>query len=580
MQIPRKINFSIFSKEAKAIGVPYIILFIFFYYYLLLFLLAAKIFDQNLLISIFGSSFVLISLFFILQSLQHFRIISTERDLFKNLLENAPDATIIIDEAGSIQMVNAQTQYLFGYEKEELLGKEIEILLPEQFRSKHVGQRESFLKNPTFRGMGKGLDLFGRRKEGSKFDAEISLSPIKTKKGLFVSASVRDISERKNIKRALLQSEEKWKTLFSLLPVGISILNKDGKIVEINQALEKILSISKEGLLSGEYKTRKYFHENGTEVLPGEFPSVVAIKEKKEVHSNLIQVKKEDDSIIWTEVSASPLPFEDPACVVVTRDVTHIREYEDELIELNNSISETTLKLELTNKELIQFAHVVSHDLQEPLRMVTSFLTLLKDHLGDKFDETADEYMYFAVDGAMRMKNLILDLLEYARTGNQVYKFEKIKLNNLMEELLHLNSTVIKEKNAKVIWSDLPEIEANEAAMLQLFSNLVTNGIKYQRIDTLPEIKIQCEDKPDCWLFSISDNGIGIEEKYLEKIFAVFQRLHSNEEYPGTGIGLAICKKIVDKHLGGIWTESDYGKGSTFYFTIKKNLQSLPKETK
>jgi signal transduction histidine kinase len=243
---------------------------------------------------------------------------------------------------------------------------------------------------------------------------------------------------------------------------------------------------------------------------------------------------------------------------------------QDEIGQIAIAINRMTEQLINSNRELSQFAYIASHDLQEPLRMVSSFLTRLEQQYNDQLDDKGRQYIHFATDGAKRMRTMILDLLQYSSVGNTQYEFELMDMNALMKEFVRLNHASIDEKNASVTWGDLPVIKAARAPLLQVFQNLIANGIKYQKPGSRPEIDIQASETDTHWQFSVSDNGIGVEPQFFEKIFVVFQRLHNKNEYSGTGIGLAICKKIIESHQGQIWIESTVGEGSTFYFTIHK----------
>lgn len=227
-------------------------------------------------------------------------------------------------------------------------------------------------------------------------------------------------------------------------------------------------------------------------------------------------------------------------------------------------------ELEKSNEELQQFAYVASHDLQEPLRMVGSYLGLLEKRYQEKLDSDAKEFIAFAVDGAKRMQILINDLLAYSRVSTKGKSFEKLNFRNLIDEVLKNLEIAIKERDAEILIENLPEeITADLTQISQLIQNLVSNALKYCENEK-PRIKIKAEDKGTKWQISIKDNGIGIEPEYFDRIFVIFQRLQTREKYKGTGIGLAICKKIVTRHEGEIWVESEQGKGSTFYFTISK----------
>ncbi len=242
-------------------------------------------------------------------------------------------------------------------------------------------------------------------------------------------------------------------------------------------------------------------------------------------------------------------------------------------VELEQTVEERTKDLARSNQELEQFAYVASHDLQEPLRMIASFNQLLAEEYKDKLDAEANSYINFAVDGAKRMQNLISDLLEYSRVGRLDQGIKPIDCNEIFNHAITNLRGAIQESSATVVKEDpLPTINGNELRITQLFQNLIGNAIKY-RGEVPPKIHIKAETQGDNWLFSIKDNGIGIDPKHAERIFQIFQRLHARDKYSGTGIGLALCKKIVENHQGKIWVESEEGKGATFYFSIPKSLQ-------
>jgi len=236
-------------------------------------------------------------------------------------------------------------------------------------------------------------------------------------------------------------------------------------------------------------------------------------------------------------------------------------------------IKATLMELERSNKELEQFAYVASHDLQEPLRMVSSYTQLLAQRYENQLDDKAQKFMGYAVDGAVRMQRLINDLLAYSRVSTQGKTLGTIDSHAALGEALRNLATAIEETRAIVINDDLPTIRADATQLSQLFQNLIGNAIKFRGAD-LPRISISACDLGREWRFSVQDNGIGIETQYAEKVFAIFQRLHTRAEYPGTGIGLAICKRIVERHGGRIWFESEPGFGSTFFFTMPKRKET------
>ena len=253
------------------------------------------------------------------------------------------------------------------------------------------------------------------------------------------------------------------------------------------------------------------------------------------------------------------------------QDISERKLYEDSLKKLNKKLKNKAKQLEISNSELEQFAYVTSHDLQEPLRMITSFLSLLESKYKDSIDEKGRKYIHYAVDGAKRMREIILELLDYSRVGSSSEKLESIDLNSLLKEVLLLHKKQISETKAIITIEDMPQIVSFKTPLRQVFLNLISNALKYQNSDIAPKISITCEEEKLFWKFNVKDNGIGIAPEYFERIFIIFQRLHNQNEFGGVGMGLAITKKIVNNLGGKIWVNSGEGEGSEFVFTIKKN---------
>ncbi|NUY81138.1 hypothetical protein HUK80_09555 [Flavobacterium sp. MAH-1] len=246
------------------------------------------------------------------------------------------------------------------------------------------------------------------------------------------------------------------------------------------------------------------------------------------------------------------------------------RHYLNRLRDMNRELEQRNDALAASNIELEQFAYIASHDLQEPLRMVTGFLTQIEKKYEENLDEKGREYIHYAVDGAIRMRQTILDLLEYSRVGRKDFKQESINISEIVDEIISLNKPLFAENNSIIEKHELPVIIGGKTLIRQVFQNIMTNAVKYRKADIQPVIVIISEESPTHWQFSVSDNGIGMRQEHLERIFILFQRLHSREQYSGTGIGLSVCKKIVENHGGRIWATSEPGVGSTFNFSIKK----------
>ncbi len=253
------------------------------------------------------------------------------------------------------------------------------------------------------------------------------------------------------------------------------------------------------------------------------------------------------------------------------KDITYRKENAQSLQKLNEELDKYAHTLAASNAELEQFAYVASHDLQEPLRMVSSFMTMLEKNYHDKLDDRGKQYIHFAVDGATRMKQIIQDLLEYSRVGRFSKSKEEVNLKEIVAEVMVLNGSLISEKQAKVEIGPLPVIRSHRTPLRQVFQNLIGNSLKYTRQNIEPKIKVACLELETEYQFEVSDNGVGIAPEHFQKIFVIFQRLHTRNEYEGTGLGLSVCKRIVVSLGGKIWVEAEEGKGSSFYFTIPKH---------
>ncbi|MDP4191977.1 MAG: ATP-binding protein [Bacteroidota bacterium] len=286
---------------------------------------------------------------------------------------------------------------------------------------------------------------------------------------------------------------------------------------------------------------------------------------KGNVWRGQIRNKAKDGTLYWVDTTIVPLKDRagKPTKYLAIRfDISEQKKTEEIL-------NQTLTKLENSNKELEQFAYIASHDLREPLRMVTSYAQLIARRYREKLDDEAEVFIKYLVDGTNRMQMLIDGLLLYSRTTSKKNTLKQTDLNVVLQEVLDDLKISIEEKHAEIKQGALPNILADPIQIRQLFQNLISNAIKYNKSQT-PIVEISSQESLTDWCFSVKDNGIGIEQDQFDRIFKIFQRLHRQEEFPGTGIGLAVCKKIIERHEGRIWIESYPGKGSVFYFTIPK----------
>ena len=385
----------------------------------------------------------------------------------------------------------------------------------------------------------------------------------------------RDITQMKEVEAALEASEERGRKSEEMLnfainqmPVPVIIAEApDVKISYMNSAAYRMLTKPVEDAATIALQDHREFwptfYPDGTPYEVADLPLTQAIAGGKITRGREILIRGEKD--IWVKASSAPLKDEEGkviAGIVVFPDITGLKDVE---LKLTQAVE----KLERSNHELEQFAYAISHDLQEPLRKVKNFTDLFSKRFSSRIDEKADTYISYITDGASRMHRMIEDLLAYSRVNSREINPERLDMNRVVAEVLELLSLRMEESNAQIEVENLPVCLADKPQMVRLIQNLIENAIKF-RGDQVPMLHISATDRKDHFLFRIKDNGIGIDPKFSDRIFLVFQRLHTREEYPGTGIGLALCRKIMDRHQGTIWFEPAPEGGSEFLFTLPK----------
>jgi signal transduction histidine kinase len=385
----------------------------------------------------------------------------------------------------------------------------------------------------------------------------------------------RDETERKQMEEALRESEQWLKTVLEGSPIPIFVISRDHRVQYWNKALEEMSGTRAQNVLGTKEPWKAVYHEERptlADLLVDErFSELPKWYSDKFHESPLIKEAYEaidffpnlGDTGKWLRSTASILrnsTGQIVGAIETLEDITDRKNAED-------SLHEHAEALERSNQELEKFAYVASHDLQEPLRMVSSYMQLLSRRYTGKIDADADEFISFAVDGAKRMQILINDLLAYSRIGTRGHEFKPVPCEEILDLALANLLTVIEETGAVVTHDTLPTVLADKTQLVQLFQNLIGNAIKF-RSDQQPHIHVSAENKENKWILSVKDNGIGIDPRYGDRIFEVFQRLHGRGHYSGTGIGLAICKKIVERHGGWIRLQSEEGEGATFYFSL------------
>ena len=481
---------------------------------------------------------------------------------YRGLLEAAPDAMVVVNQSGEIVLLNVQAEKQFGYRRDELVGQKVKNIIPKGFAERLIADGTRSAAEALAQQIGTGIELSGRRKDGSEFPIEIMLSPLESAEGILVTAAIRNISIRKDAEKHLAQMEGRYRGLLEAAPDAMVVVNPSGEIVLLNVQAEKQFGYRRDELVG--QKVKNIIPKGFAERLIADGTRSAAEALAQQIGTGIeLSGRRKDGSEFPIEIMLSPLESADGA-IVVTAAIRNITVRKKADLQLALKVEE----LNRSNEELQRFGYVASHDLQEPLRMVASYTQLLASRYKGKLDTDADEFIDFAVDGCNRMQGLIQDLLAYSRSGTAGKVLHKRSSEDVLNNALRNLSGTIEESGAVVTHDALPFITTDDTQLAQVFQNLVGNAIKYHGTE-VPAVHISATRKNlEEWTFSVRDNGLGIEPQYFERIFILFQRLHGRTEFKGTGIGLAICKKIVEGLGGRIWVESQLGKGSTFYFAL------------
>lgn len=476
---------------------------------------------------------------------------------YRLLAENVSDVIWVTDMNLRPTYLSPSHTRLTGYSVEEAMGRGIEESLPP---ASFKAAAEAFAKAVVSQEKGAGnavlglppLELEMKRKDGSTVWVASTMNFIRDSDGrpIEMLGVLRDITDRK-------RAEELFRALSESSPVAIYVVS-DGTFQFVNPQFQRYVGYTEAELLGMDPlemvfpEDRSRVRQNAVQMLRGERAA--------EYEYRIITRSGQTMWVMETVISIQYLGRR--AALGNLMDISERKESEEKL-------KETLAELERSNKELEQFAYVTSHDLQEPLRMVASYVQLLSQRYKGKLDTDADDFINFAVDGANRMQRMIQDLLAYSRLSTRGKSLELTDCEAVLNQVIDNLKLAIEESSTVITHDALPVVPADDSQLSQLLQNLIGNAIKF-RSEVPPGIHVSAVERGSDWLFSVRDNGIGIDPRYHERIFVLFQRLHRRDQYPGTGIGLAICRRIVERHGGKIWIDSELGKGSTFYFTIPK----------
>lgn len=468
------------------------------------------------------------------------------------VVESASDAIVGKDLNGIITIWNQSAAELFGYTRDEMVGHSILELIPED----RVEEERSILERVRQGISVNNLETTRIRKDGRAIRVTITVSPIQDESGQIIGAAktVRGMSDREWEARRFL-------SVTDAVGVAIIILDVGGRICMANVEAESLFGYRREELIGG---TVEKLVPEALRPRHGEWRKDFSEKAvtRRMGPARDVQALKADGTEFPVEVGLSTMETNEGVFIVASVvDITQRK-----LAEMKLQCEREAL--ERSNRDLEQFAFAASHDLQEPLRAVAGFVQLLQRRYGGQLDARADEFIEHAVDGCKRMQSLIDDLFVYARIGIGGHEMKTVDMQEVVTEA-RLNLLMkIRESGCELIGGTHALVRGEFNHLLRLFENLVANCIKFRRPGEPLRVAIEAKRQANFWEFTVADNGIGIAPEHFERIFQVFQRLHTRTKYPGTGIGLAICKRIVELHGGEIWLESEQGKGATFHFTL------------
>jgi PAS domain S-box-containing protein len=504
----------------------------------------------------------------------YFRNIEERRKAAESLRKASEEKTMILESIGDaffsvnrdfvVTYWNKKAEELLYINREDIIGKNFWKVIP------YAKKLPSFTL--FYKALETGETMAFEDIYRDKF-LEVTAYPSETGLTIFL----RDVSERKRSEQEILAANERFEKVSEATNDAIWDWDIEKKTFFRGKGIENFFGDQvKRQIAEKEFWTDNFDPENLSDLQKSIKDAISNPKQSRwEMEYRINKENGEIVHVVDRGVIIRNMAGKAVRMVGAMTDISERKHHEDKLKELNLTLKNYARELEITNEQLEQFAFIASHDLQEPLRMISSFLEQLRKKYGNLLDEKGLQYIHFATDGAKRMKQIILDLLEYSRAGKTENDIEKVDLNKLLNEYKLLRRRVILEKSASLIFDQLPNIPALKAPLTQTLHCLLDNAVKYSKDWVPPQIQIKAENLGNEWCISVEDNGIGIDSRFFEKIFIIFQRLHNRSKYSGTGIGLAIAKKHVESWGGRIWMSSELDEGSIFYFTIPNTVSIL-----
>jgi len=486
------------------------------------------------------------------------------------LLEDVPDAIVIVGKDGRIRFANRQTLAMFGYGLEELIGQMLELLVPERFRTAHPGKRSAYFGNPHRRPMGGDLDLFARRRDGTEFPVEIALSPMSGAEGMLVTAAIRDVTERKRAEAVIRASEARYHSMLDNMLEAVQILSLDWRYLYLNDAAARNGRQVKEEML-GKTVMERYPGFETTAM----FTSLRTCMVERTSRLAEFEFTYPDGTVAWYEFSIQPVP---EGLFILSLDITARKRVDQEIralnTELERRVQARTEQLQEANRELESFSYSVAHDLRAPLRSIDGFSQALIDDYAVQVDAEGKKYLSFIRESAQQMALLIDGLLALSRVTRSELHSARVDFSALARTAITRLQRNHPGRTVDVVIEEGLTGEGDPVLLAVVIENLLGNAWKFTGKREDARITFGAATRDGHPVFFVRDNGAGFDMAFVHKLFGVFQRLHGATEFEGTGVGLATVERVVRRHGGRVWAEGEVGGGATLSFTLheKENI--------